>query len=489
MKYLLSISIATSLFCILSCTKDFDTVNINPNSPVTVTPDLILPQVQRDMMNSLLSDSWGIGNIVIQHTAKNQFVNEDRYLWGEKNNIWNAVYDNLRDVNNILILAEEKDQQNVKAVGLIMRAWMISLVTDAYGDVPFSEAIKGKSDGIYYPTYDTQESIYNSILSDLKTASDLIGTTGESVGGDKIYGGNPDKWKKLANSLRIRYLMRISGKRDVSNDLNEILNNSAQYPLIGGNADNAVYTYASNNPDQFPIFLERIGSFNEFRASKTLVDTLKEYNDPRLEVFFRPTPNSIGSDTAIIRGIPNGLDDVTAQTIYGGQQFHSQIGEYYYDKAVSATGITIAKGVIMRYSELEFLLAEAAQRGLITSNAGDHYQNGINASFAYYGITTPVDYHSQPAIAFTGSDADLLRKIGTQKWISLYFTGLEAWFDWRRTGIPTLLPAVTNQNNDKIPVRYIYPFIEQSINAAQRSEAVTRMGGDDLNTRMWILPN
>lgn len=473
----------------LSCTKDFDTVNINPNSPITVTPDLILPQVQRDMMNRIVSESWGIGNIVVQHTAKNQFVNEDRYLWGEKNAMWNAVYDNLRDVNNILVYAEENEQNNVKAVGLVMRAWMISLVTDAYGDVPFSQAIKGKSDGIYYPAYDTQESIYNAILADLKTASDLFGTTSELIGGDKIYSGNPDKWKKLANSLRVRYLIRISTKRDVSAELTEIYSNPTQYPVFASNADDAVYTYASSNPDQFPIFTERIGSFNEFRASKTLTDTLKEFNDPRLEVFFRPTPASLGSDTAIIRGIPNGLDDVTAQTIYGGQQHHSQIGELFYEKAVTATGITSAKGVIMRFSELQFLFAEAAQRGWLSANAGEFYQNGVTASFAFYGLTVPQDYFTQPAVAFTGSNTDLLRKIGTQKWISLYFTGLEAWFDWRRTGIPTLDPAVSNQNEDRIPVRYIYPFIEQSINSASRTEAVDRMGSDNINSRMWILPN
>ncbi len=487
MKYKVTIIALVTIMFAIGCTKDFETINTNPNSPISVNPDLILPQIQRDMMNALLNESWGIGNIVIQHTAKNQFVNEDRYLWGELNGIWNAVYDNLRDLNNILLFSEANGQNNVKAVGLIMRAWMISLVTDAYGDVPFSEAIKGKSDGIYYPIYDTQESIYNSILSDLKIASDLIGTTGESVGGDKIYGGNPDKWKKLANSLRVRYLMRISCKRDVSNELNEIFTNQAQYPLFTSNADNAVYTYAASNPDQYPNFTSRIGSFNEFRASKTLVDTLHKYNDPRVNIFFRPTPSSFGTDSAVVRGIPNGLDDVTAQTIYGGQQFHSQIGELFYEKAITPTGLTIAKGIIMTYSELQFLLAEAAVKNLISSNAEEHYQNGIRSSFEFYGLPASTDYFNQPEVAFTGSQTDLLRKIGVQKWISLYYSGLEAWFDWRRTGYPALLPSVDNQNNDMIPVRFIYPFIEQSINGVNRMEAVSRMGGDDLNTRMWIL--
>jgi hypothetical protein len=266
------------------------------------------------------------------------------------------------------------------------------------------------------------------------------------------------------------------------------VDNPGQFPIMESNADNGVYTFAASNPDQFPNYSARIGSFNEFRASKTLVDTLKNYNDPRLSVFFRDTPGSMGTDTAIIRGIPNGLDDVIAQTIYGGQQNHSQIGRIFYEDAITPAGLTIAKGVIMTYAELQFLLAEAAQRGWITGNAGNYYAIGIDASFEFYGLDTPDGYLDQPAVAYQGSDTELRRKIGVQKWISFYFTGMEAWFDWRRTGFPALEPAVSNQNDDKIPVRFVYPFIEQSINGANREEAVNRMGGDDINSRMWLLP-
>src|SRR5690606_32330205 len=101
-----------------------------------------------DMMNTLVGETWSIGNTVIQHTAKNQFVNDDRYLWGELNAIWNAVYDNMRDVNNILIQAEANDLSNYAGVALILRSWMFSLATDAYGDIPYSEALNGKS-GIF----------------------------------------------------------------------------------------------------------------------------------------------------------------------------------------------------------------------------------------------------------------------------------------------------------------------------------------------------
>ena len=127
-------------------------------------------------------------------------------------------------------------------------------------------------------------------------------------------------------------------------------------------------------------------------------------------------------------------------------------------------------------------MAEAAQKSLITGDAETYYPNGVNASFDFYGLAPDANYFAQHEIAFTGSQDERLEKIGTQKWISLSFQGMEAWFECRRTG---LTPAVDNQNNDMIPARSIYPIIEQSLNADNRAEAVARQGDDDLNSRVW----
>jgi len=313
------------------CTKDFDDINTNPNAPTAVNSGLLLPQVERDMMNALLGETWGIGNIVIQHTAKNQFVNEDRYLWGELTSIWNNVYDNMRDVQNIITQSEANGEKNYKGIALVLKSWMFSLATDAYGDVPYSQATQAK-EGQNFPAYDPQEQIYNGILADLKTANDLLGTGTEVVAGDVIFQGNIVKWKKLANSLRIRYLLRISNKRNVGADLKAILDNPGANPIFESVADNAVYSYAAASPDQFPLFSSRIGSFNEFRASKTLLDTLKTLNDPRMPIFFRPTPNTIGSANPEYVGIPNGLNDVDALQYNGGPQFQSTIGTFFMNR-------------------------------------------------------------------------------------------------------------------------------------------------------------
>jgi hypothetical protein len=400
------------------------------------------------------------------------------------------VYDNARDLKIIIQQSEANGENNYKAVALIMKSWMFSLATDAYGDVPYSEAISAK-EGQNFPKYDAQEDIYAGILSDLKTANDLLGTSSEAIAGDVIFKGDYAtsiaKWKKLSNSLRIRALMRISRKRDVSAELRAIVENPAAYPIFESNADNAVYTYATSSPDQFPLFSSRIGSFNEFRASKTLLDTLQTLADPRMKVFFRGTPETENSANPVFAGIPNGLNDVDALQYNGGPQFQSRIGSTYFELANTPNGLSIAKGVIMTYAELQFLLAEAAEKGLISGDAKAYYENGVNGSFQFYGLTTPAGYLNLQETAYAGTQQEKLAKIGFQKWISLYFQGLEAWFDWRRTGIPALTPGISNQNNNLIPVRFRYPIIEQALNAESRKAAVDRQGPDDLNTKMWHL--
>ncbi len=475
-----------AIWILNACTSEFEEINTNPNAPTSVNSSLILPKVVRNMVNTVMNESWGIGNIVIQHTAKNQFVNEDRYLWGEINGIWNTTYDNVRDLNIIIAQSEAANQQNYKAIALILKSWMFSLVTDCYGDVPYTEAGRGKTAGINFPKYDTQESIYDGILADLQQANTLIGTTGEVIAGDPVFNGDLTKWRKLANSLRLRYLMRISGKRNVATQMAAIVNNLSANPIFTGNADNGVYNYRAAAPDQFPLFTTRIGSFNEFRASQTLMNVLTNFSDSRREVFFRPTPATEQASNPVFVGIPNGLGDVEALQFNGGPQFQSRIGALFYEQANTTQGLAVAKGVIMTYAELQFILAEAAKRNLISggdAQAQAYYESGITASFAYYGLTLPTNYLSQTGVAYNTTDA--LTLIGTQKWIALFYQGLEAWFDWRRTGIPALTPAATNQTNGIIPTRFIYPLSEQSLNGPNRAEAVTRQGADAITTKVW----
>jgi hypothetical protein len=494
---------AAVIISALSCTKDFSELNTDKNVPTSVTPDLLLSGVQRSMMSDMVGNAWGIGNIVVQYHAKIQFVNEDRYLWNEKNGVWNSVYNNYRNLQNILSQVGDDDKNAYNGIALVMKSWMFSLVTDAYGDVPYSEAGKAKTDGLYTPKYDKQEDIYKGLLADLKKANEILARSTNTVTGDIIYSGNILRWRRLANSLRIRLLMRLSKKQNVSADMQAIIADPTNNPIMAGNADNAELRYLTQAPNEWPLYGNRVGSFDEFRVSKTLSDRLTALGDKRLAVFGRPSQRSVALGSPVIEGIPNGLGDVQALNYNGGPQGVSRVGYTFAclvcnDPGQAAPDPSAPRSILMSYSELQFLLAEARERDFIsTGSAEAYYLEGIRSNFAYwkavvpasYGIdlTIPDSYYTQTAVAYSGTSDEKLDKIYLQKWISLYFTGLEAWFDWRRTRKPAIVPGANNLNENKVPVRFIYPVSEQSLNQANRAEAVTRQGGtDDINTLVWI---
>ncbi|CAG4997853.1 hypothetical protein DYBT9275_01865 [Dyadobacter sp. CECT 9275] len=475
--------LATGLFFLPSCTQDYVEKNTDPNAITDVTADLLLPGIIRTSVNEMVNQSWGIGNIVIQHTAKIQFVSEDRYTWGDRDGLWQNMYNNLRNVQLLLDLSNKNNANNYKGVTLIMRAWMYSLLTDAYGDIPYSEATSGVS-GILQPKYDTQEAVYTGILNDLKTANDLLGA-GETVVGDLIYGGDVSKWKKLANSLRLRYLMRISDKKDVKAEMQAIISNTAATPIFTSNDDNGTMEYLTGAPNQFPMYTSRSGSFDEFRLSKNLGDKLTGFNDPRITAFAQPTDASVTAGKPVYSGVPNGLNEVAALAYNGGASNISRVGALYYKGSITERGLKVAKGYIMGYPELQFILAEASKKGMITSakTTKDYYEEGVKAAFGFVDTTIPADYLTRTGIAY--DEANALTLIGTQKWISLFFTGLEAWFDWRRTNIPVITPGLDNVNSNRVPVRFAYPRSEQTLNPASLANAVSRQGADNYNTKVW----
>ncbi|GGB80791.1 SusD/RagB family nutrient-binding outer membrane lipoprotein [Dyadobacter sediminis] len=477
------IMVAAGLFLLPACTDDFVEKNTDPNAITDVTPDLLLPGIIRTGVNEMVNQSWSIGNIVIQHTAKIQFVSEDRYTWGDRDGLWENMYNNLRDVQLLLELSQKNNANNYRGISLIMRAWMYSILTDAYGDVPYSEATKGVS-GILQPKYETQEVICNGILNDLKTASELLGP-GEVVVGDLIYNGDVSKWKKLANSLRLRYLLRISDKKDVKADMQAILSNPTEFPVFTSADDNGTMRYLTSAPNQFPLYTARQGSFDEFRLSTNLGDKLTALNDPRITVFAQPTDASVAAGTPKYSGVPNGLNEVAALDYNGGPNNISRAGALFYKGSITDRGLNVAKGYILSYHELQFILAEAVKKGLVnsTKTAQFHYEEGIKAAFDYVDVDMPANYLKNPGVAY--NDASALALIGTQKWISLFFSGLEAWFDWRRTGVPEIKAGVDNVNSGKVPVRFAYPRSEQTLNPNSLNEAVTRQGPDNYNTHVW----
>ncbi|WP_053991537.1 SusD/RagB family nutrient-binding outer membrane lipoprotein [Mangrovimonas sp. TPBH4] len=498
----------------LSCTKDFEEVNTNPNYPGSASPEYLIPGIMRELGYNWGGKAWEEGFTTVQYAARLQFTDQDRYIWNATSNPYNFVYDSMRDVMNVINVSQDNENmQGYYGVGLVLKSFIYSYATDAYGDVPYANAIMGLRDNNITPDFSYQSEIYDGMLNDLLLANEALANA-TNISGDIIYGGNVGMWRKFANSLRLRLLMRISDvdQARAQQEMQQIVSNPSQYPIFGGNEDMAVIQWNTDNPQ--PKYTTRSGSFDEVRLSETLETRLKAFNDTRLKVFAQPTSASgagIYSDNwDDYVGMPNGLDDEAALSYSpsgnpeeSGSNYISRMGILLACRACNTemASATAAQTILMSYSELAFILAEAKERGLISAGdtAQNYYENGIVASFEYYTervaewteianamANTDLDaYLGQTGVLYTGSTEEKLELIALQKWFGLFYTGIEGWSDWRRTAMPEVVPGPSATNGGKVPVRFMYPNDVKSTNNANYQNAVNHMGGDDINVRLW----
>lgn len=455
-----------------ACKKELAKVNENPNAPEVADPQFLLSNVIYQSAKNNAEEGWKNGNLLAQHTSNLEFFPIDRYDVGTNTELWNATYRLLNDVYSI----ENSPASNTayKGVALVLRSQLASLLTDLWGDVPYSQAIKG-SEGIFSPSYDKQQDIYtgpNGILDNLDKAITLLNSSKEGINGDILFKGDLNKWARYASTLKIRYLMRISKKINVSAQLQNIL---GQNNLMRSNSDNAVVPFLTSAPNQWFLINEREGRYADVRMSKTSENILSGLNDGRLPVYYKPTAASVTTGNAAYKGLPNGLSR-ESQNNYKLNDI-SLIGKLFRD---DPQGVNAP---FMTYAELQFLLAEAAQKGLIPGSADMYYQAGIQASHDYYKVSVAPGYFTRPDVELNGTDD--FKKIMTQKWISNFLNGYEAWFDIRRTGFPVLPVPKDNLNADKYPVRFRYPDTEQAANKKNYTDAAARMGGDSYNSKSW----
>ena len=477
MKKLSIYILSGTLLWYSGCTNDFEEINTNPNAPEAVSPNLLLSTVISVTSREMADFSFRRGLIVAQLSAQSIFTDFDRYNWTSENTHWNILYGALTEVELILEFSRNPETSNTsyEAMALILKSWIYSNITDSWGDVPYSQAIKGQSEGIFAPVYDEQSAIYAGILADLATADGLLAQGQTIAGGDLIYDGDLNKWRKLANSLRLRYLLRTSN-RNGGTGMQQIVDNSL---IFEDNRDNAIMDFeAGSRATWFPTAARRIGSFNQTVLSETIFDKLELFNDNRLAIWFLPTDNP-DDDPAFFSGQASGLSENNASTYKGGTLNVSRANEVLmFDNPV---GI---QAMLMKYDELQFVLAEAAQRGFITGDAQTYYENGVTASHEYWNSGQDVtSYLAQAGVAYDGT----MLTIMTQKWLASFLVGLEAWYDIRRIGQPSfVLPSTENVNGDKIPVRFLYPDDEQALNADNYATAVAKMSdGDDINSAGW----
>jgi len=465
-KYLFYTVFSVGIF---GCDSGFEKVNTNPNSPTTVPSNLLIPDIIRVAMNTSYSTFNGgdMGSCWAQHWSKVQYNDEERYSPRESQIefVWDTYYaDVISGAKSMEVIATAEGNDYTRGIALTMQAYGFGVLTDLYGDIPFSNALKAEA-GNTAPSYDTQEDVYDGILAMLDDADEAFDGEGSiDAVFDIMYAGDVSKWQKFANSLKFRCLMRISGVRDVSSDLAALVSR----PMFTSNDDEAKLVYLETQPNANPIYETIVfGNRNEFKVSDILVNTLDGLGDPRLEVYAQL------NDADEYVGKPAGIADVPSDA--WNYNNVSAVGEAYLAPNAPA--------YLLSYSELQFLMAEAAENDLITGDAETFYNAGIAASMEANGIADFAAYMSNPEVIYSSGTSDL--QIGTQKWLALFCQGFEAWTEWRRTNFPVLIPAQDPINITEIPSRYRYPATEQTTNKVNYTAAVASQGPNNLTTKIW----
>ncbi|WP_121811160.1 SusD/RagB family nutrient-binding outer membrane lipoprotein [Mucilaginibacter kameinonensis] len=473
LKYI-SILSAAVLLSVTSCKKDLLKINQNPNGSQTAQPDYLLTAATKATADTY----WGVANnmdaslLFVQYWSKIQYTDPDRYIYASSafEELWSTGYaKSIVNLNQIIKLADAQGNTNYKGVALILRSWTFSLLTEAYGNIPYKQA--ANIDQYLTPAYDAQKDVYFALLDDLKAAQAALDPSGKAIAGDVIYSNNIASWKKFANSLRLRIALRIADREPAKAKqvLDDIKAEGGSY--ISSNAETAQLVYL-DSPNQNPVS-NLFDTRDDYRISKTIVDKLFALKDPRLPIYAAPTQDATPQTYV---GLPNGL--LVGDASNYGFTKTSKPGTYFRAPHAPA--------VILSYAESLFDRAEAAARGFTTEDATSLYNQAVTAALAQYGIASAdiATYVAQAAVKYDASNYK--KSIGEQKWIALFGQGLEGWTEWRRLDYPQLQPAVAGTLNGKIPVRFIYPGTEQSLNKTSYQSAVAAQGADALTTKLWF---
>ncbi|MCA4896987.1 MAG: SusD/RagB family nutrient-binding outer membrane lipoprotein [Cytophagales bacterium] len=491
--------------------RDFDVLPNNPNRPAAVPPSLILRGIESDLNER----PWSL-----EH-RQNQFWCCNYNYYGT-NEYWVKADLNFLTLKNVLKMEEaanaSKKATPYGALGKYFKAVFYARMTQKVGDLPLTDALKGLDDKD--PAYNTQKEIYVQILkwldesnAELKT---LIANNDISLDGDFFYGNNLSKWRKAVNSLTLRILISLS-KKEADPDLNikakfaAIVGNPTEYPVFTSNSDNMNYVY-NGTTQLYPTNPGNKGfDKGRYNMADTYVKGLTTLNDPRVFVTCNPSKAKLssgllGTDFAAYVGAPSGqsLDDMSSQAGLGNFSYSNQ-KRYYTSLAGPEPGVQLA------YWELCFNIAEGINRGWAAGNADTYYQNGIKASMSFYGIAdgasitvtnqdevaiatvtaSVTNYLAQPSVAYSGNNAAGLNQILTQKYLAFFQnSGQEAYFNYRRTGVPAFNAGPGTGNTGVIPRRWLYPSDESFYNVTNLNAALSSQFGsavDDVNKDLWIV--
>lgn len=483
-QYIVMGLLATTAFA--SCTKDFKEVNTNPNSLPETRPELLLEsaifavkKANQTREHRLVHEMMQVHVTITNSDEIHRYIirpSESDYMW----NNWYTELTNFKDAyegaKKLSILPNQAYNLSYMGMARIMEAWVMSMITDTYGNVPYTEANRGKTDNIFQPKFDEQKAIYDSLFVRLEEANTLLALNNALpaalVARDPLYAGDLARWRRFGNSLYLRLLMRASDRPE-SNAVQKIKQivetNAANYPIMTNNLESAVLRFTTTAPFTSAFNTYRDYDFNgENGLTEFFINNLNTWTDPRLTKW--ATTVAGGAYT----GIPSGYAP-------GNQQDRQS----FYLAALKNEPLT---GNIMNYAELQFILAEAALKGYITpTTAKTYYESGVTNAITFWGLTLPTGHLAKPGVAWVDTEtaAQKLEKIITQKYYTLIFTDFQSWFEYRRTGYPRLPAGPGLQNNGLMPTRLVYPVSVQSLNRTNYNAAVQAMGGDNMLTRVW----
>ena len=472
MEKLLALTLLLGL--IVGCTDKFGDINTDPDRAKDAPATNVLAFVLRYHSDTYY-DSWNDMNepeTYGGHLAKIQYIDEARYTFrpGTVENKWYYGYITLQNVQEIKKKAEADGATNLLGVANVLEAYIFQAMTDTWRDIPYTDALK-MSEGMLLPSYDRQEDIYPALLNTLKEANDLFNQGGnDNLGdGDVLFNGDIDLWQKFGNSLRLRMAMRISGVDATlaKSTVETIMGNLSANPIMESNDDNAFFWYPGSSPYEEPWFEDSKGR-DDHGMSDILIDALKERNDPRLPVYAYPA-----AADGEYRGFTiGGTAQPALATI-------SRIG-YRFRKDPSGFA------PYMRYAEVMFDVAEAAQKGYsVGMTAEEAYNKGVIGSMIENGVEqADIDTYMAGAGKFDGT----LEQIYWQEWIALFKQGMEAWSLFRRTGVPTthyIAPGTTYTGHNTPPFRYPYPNNELTLNGGNSSSFAAEVKDDFWGKQMW----
>lgn len=528
-----------------SC-KDLEEININPNGvdPAVAHPNLLLSTVVTQTGVAVVG--LGYGNIagVMQHTQKDGWSGgHNGYDWSTTQD-WGGYYGILRNVDEMYNKAVDKELEFHQGVALVIKSYIFGLITDIWGDAPYSQALKGEQgEGYIKPAFDSQKDIYSGILADLETANTLLSGNQNDYDDispvqDILLDGDVEKWRKFANSLALRYYMRLSEKEPsiARAGIENIVGNPEDYPIILEASDDVNMEYpGASTADSWPTNtvygqLEQ-GSYRRLKMCATLVDVMQDLNDPRLGLWadkidiplvIVASPDDrdeivdgiryVGQDAVDeyvdMFGIPVDEDPeyVGLPPSFGnlpqaynmnpdnnwGQAPRNPHASHLNERYKNASG-SILKARVLTATEVNFILAEAALKGWTTpESAQTYYEDGVQASLKAWGVSGDyAAYILNAGVVYEGTPEQIME----QKWIASWTAAAEAWFDYRRTGLPALQPG-TIVKRDALPLRFYYSVDEMNYNPENTQGAIDLLeettfsaedGKNSAWSKMWVL--